>query len=110
MRGKRTPQAVVEEIKALAPIYDSVAQLARNIGLPEQTVRDIVRGGDDQFVELRAQQKREMILQAHKVAKDILNEMGRMKARSLSEAATSYGILVDKAAQLAGESNKWSYQ
>ncbi len=109
MKGKKTSQTKAEQVKALAPIYDSASDLARELNMPPQTVRDIIKR-DDEFVELRAQQKREMILKAHKVARDLLNEMGGMKAKSLAEATMSYGILIDKTAKLAGEDSRWAYQ
>lgn len=109
MRGKKTSQAIIEEIKALAPFNDSITELAKKLGLPEQTARDVIRR-DDKFVEVRAKQKKRLILQATKKAEEFLETLNPENAKSEAEKSVVFGTLVDKTMVLAGEDKRWSAQ
>lgn len=109
MRGRKTPQTIIEDIKALADVHDSMAELARRLNMPEQTVRDVLKRDDD-FVELRAQQKKRLILQATKKAEDFLDSLDPQNAKSEMEKSTVFGTLIDKNSILAGEQSKWASQ
>lgn len=109
MRGKLTQPALKEEAKALYPLYENYSEVARILNLPVTTVKDII-DKDDEFVEVRKQQKRLLIINAHQKAKEVLNEIGAKGAKSMSEAAIVFGTLVDKMAVLSGENSKWAAQ
>lgn len=109
MRGKKTPTKIIEQVKALAPLHDSISDLARQLNMPEQTVRDILRIDED-FVELRAQQKKKLILQATQKAEEFLGALNPDNAKSEMEKSIVFGTLIDKNAVLAGENSKWASQ
>lgn len=109
MRGKLTPPILAEEAKALYPLYENYSEVARIINLPVTTVKDII-DKDDEFAEVRKQQKRLLIIHAHQKAKEVLNEIDAKKAKSIGEAAIVFGTLVDKMAVLSGENSKWAAQ
>lgn len=105
MRGKKTNQAVQEQIKALYLVKDSISDVARALNMPRKTVESIIKR-DDEFAELRLQKKREMIMLANEKAKEFLNELDPKKAKSEMEKSTVFGTLVDKNAVLSGENFK----
>lgn len=109
MRGKKTPSALVEQAKALYPLYDNYQEVANVLGLPRETVRDLINK-DDEYAELRQQQKRLLIQKAHQKASETLEAINPDKVKSNTEAAIVFGTLVDKMAVLSGENSKWASQ
>lgn len=107
MRGQKTPAILTEVAKQLYPLYQNYEEVGRILNLPGNTVEDLVKRQDN-YTELREQQKKLLILEGHKKATELLRAIDPAKAKSLAEVAMTYGIVVDKNAVLAGENNKWS--
>ncbi len=105
MRGKKTDPELVEQAKSLYLVYDSIAKVARVLNMPCKTVEGIIKR-DDEFAQLRLEQKREMILLTNQKAREFLYELDPTKAKSEMEKSTVFGTLVDKNAMLAGEQFK----
>ncbi len=105
MRGKKTAPELVEEARSLYLVKDSVSEVARTLGLPRKTVAGLIQK-DDEFAELRRQQKRELILLANQKAKEVLSQIDPTKAKSLTELSITFGTLIDKNSVLSGEQFK----
>lgn len=105
MRGQKTAPELIEQAKALYLVKDSISEVARALGIPRKTAEEIIKR-DDEFAELRRQQKRKLILKANQKAEELLDEIDPKKAKSLTELSTTYGILLDKNTALAGEQFK----
>lgn len=85
-------------------------EISRLTGIPQPTVWRIINN-DEEFIKLRQIQKKELIQIANKKAKEILlKDIEPHKAKSLVEATTAFGTLVDKMAVLSGENTKWGQQ
>lgn len=108
--GVKTPPVLVEKAKALYPLFESYSEVARRLNLPLNTVHDIIQR-DDEFVEFRKEQKRLMIEEVHQIATEVLRQdIKPGTAKSMSEAAITFGTLVDKMSVLAGETSRWANQ
>mgnify|MGYP001443399582 CR=1 FL=1 len=110
-RGKRTPTEKREQVKALLYLNPDLSSkdIAKEVGIPDRTVRDILRevmADDDAFAEYRQQKKREQIVKALDIASkyiDHLAEPAVIASAKAKDAAIVAGTMIDKAQLLAGE-------
>ena len=102
MRGKPTLPQVVENVKALYATTENYSEVARILNLPARTVEQLVKS-DDEFAELRDEQKKIQIIRANEKALEFLTSMDATKSKSESEKAIVYGTLIDKTVILSGE-------
>lgn len=109
MKGRITPAILQETAKQLYPLFENYTEVARILNLPPTTARDIIMR-EDNYQELRGQQKKLLIQEGHQKAVELLRAIDPKKAKSLSELAITYGTVVDKNAVLAGENARWSNQ
>jgi iron uptake system EfeUOB component EfeO/EfeM len=110
-RGKRTPTEKREQVKALLYLNPDLSSkdISRETGVPDRTVRDILREAmkdDDTFAEYRQQKKKEQIVKALDIAStyiDHLKEPEVINKASARDSAIVAGTMIDKAQLLAGE-------
>ena len=110
-RGKRTPTEKREQVKALLYLNPDLSSkdIARETGVPDRTVRDILKEAmkdDDTFAEYRQQKKKEQIVKALDIAStyiDHLKEPEVINKASARDSAIVAGTMIDKAQLLAGE-------
>ena len=110
-RGKRTPTEKREQVKALLYLNPDLSSkdIAQEVGLPDRTVRDILREAikdDDTFAEYRQQKKREQIVKALDIASTYIDHLKNPEViakASARDSAIVAGTMIDKAQLLAGE-------
>ena len=110
-RGKPTPTAKREQVKALLYLNPDLSSkdIAKETGVPDRTVRDILRAAtedDDAFAEYRQAKKREQIVNALDIASKYIDHLADplvIAAAKARDSATVAGIMIDKAQLLAGE-------
>ena len=110
-RGKPTSTEKREQVKALLYLNPDLSSkdISRETGVPDRTVRDILREAmkdDDTFAEYRQQKKKEQIVKALDIAStyiDHLKEPEVINKASARDSAIVAGTMIDKAQLLAGE-------
>ena len=110
-RGKRTPTEKREQVKALLYLNPDLSSkdIAQEVGLPDRTVRDILKevmADDDAFAEYRQQKKREQIVKALDIASTYIDHLKNpevINKASARDSAIVAGTMIDKAQLLAGE-------
>ena len=110
-RGKPTPSEKREQVKALLYLNPDLSSkdIAKETGVPDRTVRDILRAAtedDDAFAEYRQAKKREQIVNALDIASKYIDHLADplvIAAAKARDSATVAGIMIDKAQLLAGE-------
>ena len=109
-RGKPTPGAKVELVKALKVLNPEMSQrdIAREVGLSKTTVHDILQdlNNDDRFQAYREEKKREQIVKALDIASTYIDHLKKPEViakASARDSAIVAGTMIDKAQLLAGE-------
>lgn len=110
-RGKRTPTEKREQVKALLYLNPDLSSkdIAQEVGLPDRTVRDILKevmADDEAFTEYRQQKKKEQIVKALDIASKYIDHLANpdvIKAAKAKDSAIVAGTMIDKAQLLAGE-------
>jgi iron uptake system EfeUOB component EfeO/EfeM len=110
-RGKPTSTEKREQVKALLYLNPDLSSkdISRETGVPDRTVRDILREAmkdDDTFAEYRQQKKKEQIVKALDIASayiDHLKDPAVIAKASARDSAIVAGTMIDKAQLLAGE-------
>ena len=110
-RGKPTPTAKREQIKALLYLNPDLSStdISKETGVPDRTVRDILKevmADDEAFTEYRQQKKREQIVKALDIASKYIDHLANpdvIKTAKARDSAIVAGTMIDKAQLLAGE-------
>ena len=109
-RGKPTPGAKVELVKALKVLNPEMSQrdIAREVGLSKTTVHDILQelNNDDKFQAYREEKKKEQIVKALDIASTYIDHLKNPEViakASARDSAIVAGTMIDKAQLLAGE-------
>jgi iron uptake system EfeUOB component EfeO/EfeM len=110
-RGKPTSTEKREQVKALLYLNPDLSSkdISRETGVPDRTVRDILREAmkdDDTFAEYRQQKKKEQIVKALDIASKYIDHLANpdvIKAAKAKDSAIVAGTMIDKAQLLAGE-------
>lgn len=110
-RGKPTPTAKREQIKALLYLNPDLSStdISKETGVPDRTVRDILKevmADDEAFTEYRQQKKREQIVKALDIASKYIDHLANpdvIKTAKAKDSAIVAGTMIDKAQLLAGE-------
>lgn len=115
-RGKKTPPEVVEKVIASLAVTDSTRQTARDTNVPESTVRGICKDNNDEFAQIRAEQRKEIIqrmwniaakgtkLMERKMDKISEDESGAaLAAIDMREISTPTATMIDKALLMEGK-------
>ena len=110
-RGKPTSTEKREQVKALLYLNPDLSSkdISRETGVPDRTVRDILREAmkdDDTFAEYRQQKKKEQIVKALDIASKYIDHLANpevIKSAKARDSAIVAGTMIDKAQLLAGE-------
>ena len=116
MKGKKTEPQLVYQVMTSWALTDNYRETAREVGVSESTVRNIVKNHKDcaEFVQLCAQKKNEFAQRATVIIDGILELLEQqIKAGlegeanfKLNELTTALGTLYDKRALAKGESTE----
>lgn len=110
-RGKPTSTEKREQIKALLYLNPDLSSkdISRETGVPDRTVRDILKEVTEDevaFAEYRQQKKKEQIVKALDIASKYIDHLAKpevIKAAKARDSAIVAGTMIDKAQLLAGE-------
>lgn len=110
-RGRATPVETVERIKATYAMVGSIAETARDLNLPESTVRKYVSPEvHAEFAELRAQKLAEVIpdivdeiAQTRLALIRAMRDPGKIAEADIRDLATAFGITADKYQLVTGQ-------
>ena len=110
-RGKPTSTAKREQVKALLYLNPDLSSkdISRETGVPDRTVRDILREVTEDeaaFAEYRQQKKKEQIVKALDIASKYIDHLANpevIKSAKARDSAIVAGTMIDKAQLLAGE-------
>ena len=110
MRGTKTSPEVIYKVMTSYAITDSYNQTAKDLGMPFETVRDIVKANqdDEEFVKLRQQKQDEFSDKASVIIDMLLARITDTVADNekdipLHHLTTAIGTLYDKRALSRGE-------
>ena len=102
-RGKKTPPETIFAIMASWAVTDNPAETARQLKLPETTVRDIIEANKDkpEFVELRKEKREEFSAKASRIIDKALDRLERdiddeLKNIPTNHLTTVIGVLTEK--------------
>ena len=109
-RGKPTPGAKVELVKALKLLNPEMSQrdIAREAKMSKTTVQNILANleDDEEFRKFREEKKREQIAKALDIASTYIDHLKNPEViakASARDSAIVAGTMIDKAQLLAGE-------
>ena len=110
-RGKPTSTEKREQVKALLYLNPDLSSkdISRETGVPDRTVRDILREVTEDeaaFAEYRQQKKKEQIVKALDIASKYIDHLANpevIKSAKARDSAIVAGTMIDKAQLLAGE-------
>ena len=114
-RGKKTDFKVRQEALARLAVTDNVSQVARDMKLPDSTVRQFIideEKKDDGFKKLREQKKKEFVDKAWEIIQTgqdiLLRDLKKAKENGIpvdiSKISTVIGTIYDKQALANNES------
>lgn len=109
-RGKKTPPETIFAIMASWAITDNPAETARQLNLPETTVRQIIDANKDkqEFVEIRTQKREEFSVKASRIIDKALDRLEKdiddeFKSIPVNHLTTAIGVLTEKKLLIDGK-------
>lgn len=109
-RGKKTPPETIFAIMTSWAVTDNPAETARQLNLPETTVRDIIEANKEkpEFVELREQKREEFSVKASRIIGKALDRLERDiddedKIIPVNHLTTTIGVLTEKKLLVEGK-------
>jgi predicted transcriptional regulator len=112
MRGQKITPEIVERIKALYAETENIRQTARELRIPESTVRNHVKQ-DDEFAQVRAEKREALIgdiaeelAAVRQLYLDHLKQPEVIAAASAKDAAVIVGVFTDKHQLVTGEATE----
>lgn len=110
-RGRVTPIEMQERIRTTHAVAGTIAETARQLGLPESTVRKYVSPAErDEFAQIRGQKLAEElpkivdeIAEAQRAIIKAMRDPAKIAQADMRDLATAFGILTDKHQLLTGQ-------
>lgn len=99
MKGKKYSPEIVEQALALLAIDDNVADVAKQLNLPESTIREWAKQSKDDLDAIRNQKKREFVNNAWR----IIEKANKLLEKKLDVALKNQGELDELLAKMRGE-------
>lgn len=99
MKGKKYNPEIVEQALALFAINDNVADVAKQLNLPESTIREWAKQSKDDLDAIRNQKKREFVNNAWR----IIEKANKLLEKKLDVALKNQGELDELLAKMRGE-------
>lgn len=99
MKGKKYSPEIVEQALALLAINDNVADVAKQLNLPESTIRDWAKQSKDNLDAIRNQKKREFVNNAWR----IIEKANRLLEKKLDVALKNQSELDELLAKMRGD-------
>ena len=87
MKGKKYNPEIVEQALALFAINDNVADVAKQLNLPESTIREWAKQSKDDLDAIRNQKKREFVNNAWR----IIEKANKLLEKKLDVALKNQG-------------------